>query len=112
MRRVFVALLLAAAAACGPRQVEVRSAPSAAGTEPAIHFTNNLGQAVNVYVTTGGTDVFLQQVNGNTTAHLPVRGVAAGSSVQLKAVTVDGTRTYQPPTRTIVLSGMYNWTIP
>jgi hypothetical protein len=112
MNRVIAAMLLGAVMACGPRQVEVRSAPSSAQNEPAIHFTNNLGQAVNVYVTSGGTDVFLQQVNGNTTAHLPVRGVASGASVQLKAVTVDGTRTYQPPNRTVVLTGMYNWTIP
>lgn len=112
MRRVIAAVMLAAAAACGPRQVEVRSSPTSAENEPSIHFTNNLGQAVNVYVTSGGTDLFLQQVNGNTTAHLPVRGVASGTTVQLKAVTVDGTRTYQPPNKTVVLSGQYNWTIP
>ena len=112
MRRLFAAVMLAAAAACGPRQVEVRTAPTSAQNEPAIHFTNNLGQAVNVYVTSGGTDLFLQQVNANTTAQLPVRGIASGTTVQLKAVTVDGTRTYQPPNRNVVLTGTYNWTIP
>ena len=40
------------------------------GPQPAadvsIRFTNNLSQAVNVYVTTGGTDVFLKQVPANS----------------------------------------------
>lgn len=112
MRRTIAAVILAAVAACGPRQAEVRSAPSAAANEPSIHFTNHLAQAVNVYVISGGTELFLQQVNSNTTAHLPVRGVASGSTVQLKAVTVDGARTYQPSNRTVVLAGQYNWTIP
>jgi len=112
MRVVIAALMLAVATACGSRQVEVRTAPSGAQNAPTIHFTNNLGQAVNVYVTSGGNDLFLQQVSANTTADLPVRGVTAGSTVALKAVTVDGTRTYQPPNRTVVLEGRYNWTIP
>ena len=112
MRRLIGAVLLAAAAACGPRQVEVRSSPRSSQNEPTIHFTNNLGQAVNVYVRSGGSDIFLQQVNANTTANLPVRGVANGTSVELKATTIDGVRTYQPPNKTVVLSGTYNWTIP
>ena len=112
MKRLIVGALLVAVAACGPRQAEVRTAPSTSQNEPTIHFTNNLGQAVNVYVRTGGSDIFIQQVNANTTSNLPVRGVANGSSVELKATTIDGVRTYQPPNKTVVLAGTYNWTIP
>ncbi|NUO38024.1 MAG: hypothetical protein HOQ31_05395, partial [Gemmatimonadaceae bacterium] len=45
-----LALALAASAACGPRQVEVRTAPTAT-TEQSVRITNSLSQAVNVYVT-------------------------------------------------------------
>ena len=112
MRRLIVGALLIAVAACGKRQAEVRTTPRTEQNEPTIHFTNNLGQAVNVYVHAGGNDIFIQQVNGNTTANLPVKGVANGSSVELKATTIDGVRTYQPPNKTVVLAGTYNWTIP
>ena len=112
MRRLITAVLLVAVAACGPRQVEVRTAPQSSQNEPTIHFTNNLGQAVNVYVRSGGNDIFLQQVNANTTASLPVHGVQNGTSVELKATTIDGVRTYQPPTKSVVLNGTYSWTIP
>lgn len=112
MRAVIAALTLVLIAGCGPRQVEVRTAPSQTENAPTIHFTNNLPQAVNVYVTTGGNDLFVGQVTANTTTDLPVRGVASGSTVVLKAVTVDASRTYQPPNRSVVLEGRYNWTIP
>ena len=112
MNRFIVGALLAAAAACGPRQAEVRTTPQTTQNEPSIHFTNNLGQAVNVYARTGTNDIFIQQVNANTTANLPVHGVANGSTVELRATTIDGVRTYQPPTKSVVLSGSYNWTIP
>jgi len=112
MRRLIGVVLLAAAVVCGPRQAEVRSTPRSAQNEPTIHFTNNLSQAVNVYVRSGSSDIFLQQVNPNTTANLPARGIANGSSVELKATTIDGVHTYQPPNKNVVLSGTYNWTIP
>lgn len=114
MRPRVVVLALAAVAllgGCGPRQVEVRAAPQTTeATELAIHMTNNLSQPVNVYVVANGTDVFLRQVAGNSTEHLPVRGVAAGTTVQLKATTLDGSRTYSRTN--VVLSGMYNWQVP
>src|SRR3954452_11306741 len=81
----FVAL-----AACGPRQVEVKTAPEPAATvggPPAVQFTNNLSQAVNVYVTvTGGNELFLRQVAANTVEKVPVSGGATGSTGTVKAV--------------------------
>jgi hypothetical protein len=101
--------MIASAAACGGRQVEVRTGaqPAAAVT---LRMTNNLSQAVNVYVTSGGSDLFLRQVPANSTEALPVQGVAAGSSVSLKARTVDGTRTYSKDN--VVLEGSYSWQVP
>lgn len=109
MKRFLIAVTMLVATACAGRQVEVTT-----GAEPTadagIHITNNLSQAVNVYVTTGGTDVLLKQVAANSTEHLPVRGIGAGTNVTLKAVTVDGTRTYTR--KDIVLSAMYEWRVP
>ncbi len=105
---------LAALAACGPRQVEVKTAPeptvSAQGA-PAVQLTNNLSQAVNVYVTvTGGNELFLRQVAANTVEKVPVNGVTAGATVTFKAVTVDGSRTYQ--SRSSPLSALFLWSVP
>lgn len=108
-RRVLaVAVLLAVAAACGPRQVEVRTAP--ARTETNVRVTNSLGQAVNVYVLSGDNEIFLRQVPANSEARLPVPSVAAGSTVRLRAVTIDGSRTYTSDS--IVLEGTYPWRVP
>jgi len=108
----FRILLLAAAltiSACGPRQVEVTT-----GAQPAadisIRLTNNLSQAVNLYVTSGGTDVFLKQVAANAVEVVPVKGINAGTTVTLKARTVDGTRTYTRDN--IYLSSNYEWRVP
>ena len=110
-RRVpLLALALAAAVACGPRQVEVRTAPTAA-SEQSVQITNNLSQAVNVYVTTPGSgEIFLRQIPANTVEKVPVQGVASGTSVTFKAVTVDGARTYQ--SRSVGLSGLFIWGVP
>ena len=96
---------------CRPRQVEVRTAPAAQQTtQVAVQVNNNLTQAVNVYVSLSGTDTFLRQVGANTSATIPVQGFAPGSSVTLKAVTVDGVRTYQR--QNVVLSGTYVFPLP
>ena len=109
-RAPLLALALAAAAACGPRQVEVRTAPTAA-SEQAVQVTNNLSQAVNVYVTTPGSgEIFLRQIPANTVEKVPVQGVASGTNVTFKAVTVDGARTYQ--SRSVGLSGLFIWGVP
>ena len=113
MRRLYAALVLAAfitigASACGARQVQVRSAPTSA--DATIHFTNNLTSAVNVYVVQGGTEMFVRQVGGNTTENLPVRGVATGTQVRLRAVTIDGKSQFDSPNMT--LAGSNTWKVP
>ena len=107
---MLLALGLSAATACGPRQVEVRTAPATA-SEQAVQVTNNLSQAVNVYVTTPGSgEIFLRQIPANTMEKVPVQGVASGTNVTFKAVTVDGSRTYQ--SRSVGLSGLFVWGVP
>jgi len=114
MRASLLALTFALAAACGPRQVEVRTAPattSTANATPSVQLTNNLSQAVNVYVTaSGSSELFLKQVASNSVETIPITGVAKGSSVTFKAVTVDGSRTYQ--SRSSSLSTLFLWSVP
>ena len=110
MRLLLASLaLIITTSACGPRQVEVTT-----GAQPAadvsLRFTNNLTQAVHLYVTTGGTDVFLKQVAASTVEVVPVRGLNAGTTVTLKARTVDGTRTYSRDN--IYLAANYEWRVP
>lgn len=109
MRVLMLSLSMLALAACGGRQVEVRTGPQPA-TEVALHLTNNLSQAVNVYVVSGSSDIFVKQVGSNSVEHIPVSGVAAGSTVNLRAVTVDGTRTYTR--NNVTLSSLYEWRLP
>ncbi len=110
LRATLLALSVAAFTACGPRQVEVRTAPATA-TEQSVQISNNLSQAVNVYATpTGSGEMFLRQVPANTVEKVPVQGVSAGASVVFKAVTVDGSRTYQ--SRSVALTGLYLWSVP
>jgi hypothetical protein len=101
--------LVLASTACGPRQVEVTT-----GAQPAadvsIRLTNNLTQAVNVYVTSAGSDVFLKQVAANSVEIVPVRGLTAGTTATLKARTVDGTRTYTRDN--VYLAANYEWRVP
>ena len=113
VRASLVAAALAVATACGPRQVEVRTAPqpTEAANAASVQLTNNLSQAVNVYVNvSGGTELFLRQVPANTVEKVPVSGVASGATVSFKAVTVDGSRTYQ--SRSAPLSPMFLWSVP
>ena len=106
---LLLAALTISVSACGPRQVEVTT-----GAQPAadvsIRFTNNLTQGVNLYVTSGGTDVFLKQVAASSVEVVPVRGLAAGTTVTLKARTVDGTRTYSRDN--VSLASNYEWRVP
>lgn len=112
LRVTTIALALALATACGQRQVEVRTAPSTSSTaEQSVQVTNSLTQAVNVYVTpSGSAELFLRQVPANSVERLPVQGVASGTTVVFKAVTVDGTRTYQ--SRNVALTSQFLWTVP
>jgi hypothetical protein len=95
---------------CSPRQVEVRTTAVPDPTLPAILVTNALSQAVNVYVTSAGIDMFVRQVPANSTQRCPVQGVSAGSTVGLKAVTVDLQRTFSRAG--IVLAGTVTYVIP
>src|SRR5690242_9703164 len=100
-------LLLAASilfAACSPRQVDVRTAPTQA-TAVSLQVNNTLDQAVNVYVTVSGSDTFLRQVGAKSNSTIPVQGIATGTTVNLKAVTVDGAKTYSRSN--VVLNGTF-----
>ena len=109
MRGLLAVLLVMVVGACASRKVEVGT-----GVTPSsgvsVNVSNTLSQDVNVYVTSGGTDILVGQVTANSTKALAVNGVAQGSTVSLKAVTVDGTRTYTRDD--VVLSGTYAWTLP
>jgi len=108
MNRLILALLISVAA-CGPRQVEVRTA-APQPVQTAIQLKNGLGQAVNVYVNYNGNDQFIQQVRANTEQRLAVSGIPGGTTVTLKATTVDGTGSYA--LRNVVLSGTVNFSVP
>jgi len=109
MRVLMLSLSMAALVACGGRQVAVRTGPETENAV-AINLTNKLSKAVNVYVVSGGNDIFIKQVSANTVDHLPVAGVPAGATVNLRAVTVDGTRTYTK--NNVTLNSMYDWRLP
>ena len=108
MRILPLVLLAAALTACN-RKVEVNSAPSPA-SGMAVHLTNNANQAVNAYVTSSGSDVFIGQVAANSEKTLPVSGVSSGSTVTLKARTADGARTYTKDN--VSLTASTDWTVP
>ena len=57
-----------------------------------------------------GNDQFIQQVRANTALRLPVNSVPSGATVTLKAVTIDGTRTYTLPN--VVLRGTLDFSVP
>jgi hypothetical protein len=97
------------AAMGGGRQIEVRTGPTVQA-DVSVHITNNLTQAVNFYVVSGGSDIFVKQISSSSTENVPIQGVAAGSTVTLKAVTVDGTRTYTRDN--VALNGVYEWKVP
>jgi hypothetical protein len=118
-RAACVALALAAASACGGRQVDVGSPPTPASTvsgttaaaPQVVAVSNTLSQAVNVSVTaSGSSELFLRQIPANTVERIPVQGVARGTMVTFKAVTVDGSRTYQ--SRSVALTGLFTWAVP
>jgi hypothetical protein len=110
MKKLIAMLGLAVlATACGPRQVEVRTGPQPV-SEVTLRVTNNLSQAANIYVVNGGTSVFLKQVAANSAESMNVPGISAGSTVELKATPVDGSRSYTRDN--VTLSGLYEWRIP
>ena len=109
-RRVLIAGLSAAllTGACH-RQVEVRTS-AAPQSQASVQVNNDLTQAVNVSVVMSGNETFLRQVAAKSTATIPVQGYAAGSSVTLKAVTVDGVRTFTR--QNVVINGTLVFPLP
>ncbi|HEU4641765.1 MAG TPA: hypothetical protein VFS44_04860 [Gemmatimonadaceae bacterium] len=109
MKTLVLIALAAVLGGCASRKVEVTTgATPSSGV--SLNVTNNASQAVNVYVTSGGSDIFVGQVAPNSTQLLSVSGVAAGSTVTLKARLADGTRTYTRDN--VALSGSTAWTVP
>lgn len=101
--------MLALVAACGPRRVEVRTAADLP-PESAVLVENTLAQAVNVYVISGGNELFLRQVGPGRTLRLPVRGIPGGRLVTLRATTRDGAHTYNR--EGVMLDGTLSWRLP
>ena len=109
VRAIALAAVLMGGTACGPRQVEVRTAATQA-TGLSIEVKNDITQPVNVYITAGGSDSFLGQVGAKESKTLSVQGFAAGTTVSLKAVTIDGAKTYSRDK--VVLRGTYIFPLP
>ena len=103
--------VLSVPAACGPRQVAVRTGESTAA-ESTIEFTNGLTTAVNVYVrpNSGAGELFLRQVAAQTTETIPVRGVSPGTSVRLRATPVSGNPNYEQ--ENVTLGRGFVWRVP
>ena len=94
--RTLAAVLVVPAglAACAGRTVEVGTGAEQAPAA-SIELTNNLPQAVNVYVRAGtGSEVFVRQIAARSTERLPVRGVREGASVSLRIAPTDGAQNY------------------
>lgn len=93
------------------RQVEVRTGESPS-VATSLAFTNNLAQAVNLYVrpNSGGGEIFVRQIAGKTTENVAVRGVSAGTSVTLRAAPVDGSVNYTR--ENVTLGGGATWSVP
>lgn len=108
LRRVLATSLVVLSLGCSGRQVVVQSSPSPAAAV-SLAVTNRLSQAINVYVVTGGTDAFLKQVAANSSELVPVPNLPSGTSVQLKARTTDGTRTFTRDN--VVLQGTVSWEV-
>ena len=111
MRSLFAALSLVAVVAftgaCS-RQVDVETGVPQSAINLSV--TNNANQAVNVYVVSGGTPIFVGQVSPGRTQNLAVNGVAEGSLVTLRATTTDGTQTYTKDN--VQLAGTHSWQVP
>lgn len=98
------------AAGCHKRQVDVRTAPQQRASQVNVQVNNNLKQAVNVYIVLDGKETFLRQVAAGSSTTVPAQGFTPGASATLKAVTVDGARTYQR--QNVVLSGTVSFPLP
>lgn len=109
MRALIAAVMLTAFTACGGRQVDVKTGETPAASAN-LQVVNNMTQPIRVYVVSGGSDIFLKEVPSRSAESVAVSGVAAGSTVTLKAVTADGTRTITKDN--VVLTSSYRWEVP
>ncbi len=110
--RVAAVVALLAAAACTGRQVEVQTgAESAPVAAPTLRINNTLAQAVNVYVVSGGSEIFVRQVAARATADAEVRGVSPGATVTLRARQVDGRQVYERAD-VVLQAGVFEWRVP
>ena len=113
-RALAVIALAGLLAGCAGRQVEVGTGPeSAQASESAVSLrvTNNLPQAVNVYVVDGTREIFVRQVPGRGTETFQVGGVTAGTSVTLRARQVDRRQVYERNNVTLQ-AGVFEWQVP
>lgn len=112
IRFVAAALALLVAAGCTGRQVEVQTGAEApVGAAPTLRVQNTLAQAVNIYVVTGGNEIFVRQVAARATADAAVRGVSPGSTVTLRARQVDGRQVYER-SDVVLDAGVFEWRVP
>ena len=109
MRAFFAVFALVVAAACGPRQVDVSSGAPTTQSQLSLTVTNNETQPIQVFVVQGGNATFVKEVAARSTETVSVPGIAAGSSVTLRATRADGSKTYN---KDVTLSGGYNWIVP
>ena len=103
------AALLGAVPACAPRAVEVRTAVDR-GADVTLTLANSTDRPVNVYVDVAGTALFLRQVQARSTELLPMRGVPTGSTVTLRAISIDGRSRYEK--RDVLAEGSLRWGLP
>lgn len=109
MRSLLLGVLLTSAlASCAPRAVAVSTGEQPA-SEVALRVTNNLSQAINVYIRSGASDIFVKQIAANTVEWVPVQGFRAGTTVTLLARPVSGSPTYS---QSVVLSQSVEWRVP
>lgn len=113
MRRFAMLWALLVLGACTGRQVEVTTNPDPASSQSAISLrvTSTLAQPVNVYVVVGGNEMFVRQVGAQATEQAVVRGVAAGTTVTLRARPVDGRQLYEKADVRLD-PGVYEWRVP
>lgn len=106
--RFALVVLLALSTACS-RGVVVQTSTDPVATA-SIKVTNTASQAVSVYVTGDGPELFLKSVAANSTEVIPVPGIPAGTTVRLRATLADGSQSYRRDG--VLLTGVYDWKVP
>jgi hypothetical protein len=105
---VLAAALLIAGGGCAPRVVAV-STGEQPESEVSLRVTNNLAQAINVYIRSGSSNIFVKQIAANTVEWVPVQGFRPGTTVTLEARPVSGTPTYS---QSVTLGPSVEWRVP